>query len=108
MKQKIIVPINHRETAEDLIEQNVHLFAEKDTDIGKTTTIKMSIGTGNYLPMKLRPYRTPFAKHPIVDKAVNDMLATNIACPSRSPWSFPLWLLTERMVLRDSKLTSEN
>ena len=32
LKQKIIVPINHRETVEYLIEQNVDLFAAKDTD----------------------------------------------------------------------------
>ena len=88
LKQKIIVPINHREIVEDLIEQNVDLFAEKDTDLGKTNTIKMSIDTGNHPPIKLRPYRTPFAKHPIVDKVVNDMLAANIIHPSRLPWSF--------------------
>ena len=72
----------------DLIEQNIDLFAEKDTDLGKTNMIKMSIDTGNHPPIKLIPYRTPFAKHPIVDNAVFDMLAANIICPSRSPWSF--------------------
>ena len=39
LKQKITAPINHRETAEDLIEQNVDLFTEKDTDLGMTNTI---------------------------------------------------------------------
>ena len=29
---KITVPINHRETVEDLIEENVDLFPKKDTD----------------------------------------------------------------------------
>ena len=48
----------------------------------------MSIDTGNHPPIKLRPYRTPFAKHPIVVKTVNYMLAANIIHPSRSPWSF--------------------
>ena len=42
LKQKIIVPVNHRETVGDLIEQNVHLFVEKDTDLGKTNAIKVS------------------------------------------------------------------
>ena len=50
----------------------------------------MSIDTGNHPPVKLRLYRTPLAKCPIVDKAVNDMLAANIIHPSRSPWSFPI------------------
>ena len=46
--------------------------------------VKMSIDTGNHPTIKLRPYRTPFAKHPIVDKAVNYMLAANIIHPSKS------------------------
>ena len=66
---------NHREMVEDLIEQNVDLFVEKDTDLGKINRIKMSIHTGNHPLIKLRQYRTPFAICPIVDKAVNDMLA---------------------------------
>ena len=73
LKQKIIVPINHREIVEGLVKQNVDLFAEKDTDLGKTNIIMMSIDTGNHPPIKLRPYRTPFAKYQIVDKAVDDM-----------------------------------
>ena len=48
LKQKIIVPINHRETVEDLIDQNI--------DIGKTNTIQMSIDTGNHPPIELRQY----------------------------------------------------
>ena len=46
LKQEIILPINHRETGKHLIEQNIDLFAEKDTDLGKTNMIKMSIDTG--------------------------------------------------------------
>ena len=56
----------------------------------KINTIKISIDTGNDPPIKLRPYQIHFAKHQIVDKAVNDMLAANIIHPCRSPWSFPL------------------
>ena len=48
----------------------------------------MSIDTGYHPPIKLRPYRTPFAKHPIVGMAVSDMVAANIWYPSKSPWSF--------------------
>ena len=56
----------------------------------------MIIDTGNQPPIKFRPYRIPFAKCPIVDKAVNDMLATNIACPSRPPWSFPIVVIDKK------------
>ena len=53
------------------------LFAEKDIDLRKISMIKMSINASDHPPMKLRPYRTPFAKCPIVDKAMNDMLYNN-------------------------------
>ena len=69
LKKQIIVPINHRETVEDLNRTKVDLFAEKATDLGETNTIKMSVDTGNHPPIKVRPYRIPFAKHPIVAKA---------------------------------------
>ena len=68
---------------------NVDLFAEKDTELGKTQTIKMKIDTDDHKPIKLKPYRTPFTKRPIVDTAIDDMLAANVIQPSRSPWSFP-------------------
>ena len=35
LKQTIVAPINHGETVEELIEQNVDLFAEKDNDLQK-------------------------------------------------------------------------
>ena len=56
----------------------------------------MSIDTGNHPPIKLIPYRTPFVKHPIVDKAVNDLLAANIICPSRLIWSFPILVVDKK------------
>ena len=96
LRQKIIVPIHHREMVEDLMKQNVDLFAEKDTDLGKTNIIMMSIDTGNHPPIKPRPYRTPFAKCQTVDKAVDDMLAANIIRPSRSPWSFPIVVVDKK------------
>ena len=96
LKQKIIAPINHREAIEDLIEENVDHSAEKDTDLGKANKIKMNIDTSNHPPIKLRPCRTPLAKFPIVDKAVNDMLAANIMHPSRSHWSILIVVIDKK------------
>ena len=96
LKQKITVPTDHRETVEDLIEQNVDVFAKENTDSGKTSTIKISINTGNHPPIKLIPYKTPVAKYRIVDKALNDMLAANIIHPFRSPCSFPVVVVDKK------------
>ena len=55
LKQKITLPINHREIAEALIEQNVDLYVEKDTDLGKTNNVRMSIDNGKHSSIKLTP-----------------------------------------------------
>ena len=65
----------------------------------------MSIDTGYHPPTKLKTIQNSFTKHPVVDKAVNDMLAANIICPSRSPCSFPIVIGEKRMALRDSVWT---
>ena len=74
----------------------MYISAEKDPDLGKTNMIRMSIDTGKHPPIKLRLCRTPFAEHPIIDKAVNDMLAANIICPSRSPYSFLIMVIDKK------------
>ena len=88
--EKIDAPDSHQPIVQECIRRNADLFAEKDTNVGRTDTIKMSIGTSDHPPIKLKPYRTPFAKRKIIDKAINDTLAANIIYPSKSPWSFPI------------------
>ena len=56
----------------------------------------MKIDTGDHKPIKLKLYRTPLTKRPIVDKAIYDMLAANVIPPSRSPWSFPTVILDKK------------
>ena len=89
IKQKIDTPSTFKETVEEIVRHNLDLFAEKDTDLDKTQTIRMTIDTGDHPPIRLKPYRTPFSKRATVDKAIDDMLAANIIQSSRSPWSFP-------------------
>ena len=49
----------------------------------------MKIDSVDHRTMKVKLYRTPFTKRPIVDKAIDDMLVAIVIQPSRSPWSFP-------------------
>ena len=85
LKEKTDASDSHQPIVQQVIRRNADLFAEKDTDFGRTDTIKMSIDTSDQPPIKFKPYRTPFAKRKIIDKAIDDMLAANIICPSRSP-----------------------
>ena len=88
IKQKTDTPPTFKETVEEIVRHNLELFAEKDTGLCKTKTIKMTIDTGDHPLIRLKPYRTPFSKRATVAKAIDDMLAANIIQPSRSPWSF--------------------
>ena len=63
------------------------MFAEKDTYLGCTDTIKMSIDTDNHTPMKQKPYHTPLTKRKIVDVAIDDILQANMIRPNNSPWA---------------------
>ena len=60
--KNVIVGDKHRQNVELLIKDNIDLFAEKDTDLGCTATITMSIDTGNHTPIKQKPYHTPLMK----------------------------------------------
>ena len=48
IKQKIDTQSTFKETVEEIVRHNLDLFAEKDTDLGKTQTIKMTIDTGDH------------------------------------------------------------
>ena len=72
------------------------LFATKDTDLGKTDTIKMKIDTGNHPPIKLKPNRTPLNNRKVVEEAVKDMLDAKIIRKSRSPWAFPVFIVEKK------------
>ncbi|CAC5412795.1 unnamed protein product [Mytilus coruscus] len=79
-----------------IILANQDIYAEKDTDLGRTETVKMKIDTGNNDPIKLGPYRTPLNQRPIVEKAVKEMLEANIIRRSQSPWSAHIVLIKKK------------
>ena len=101
LKQNINTLPSFQDIVEELVRYNLDLFAEKDTELGKTHTVKMKIDTGDHKPIKLKPYRTPFTRRPIVDKAIDDMLAANVIQPYRSPWNFPIVIVDEKDVQKD-------
>ena len=69
---------------------HIDLFAEKDTDLGCTDTITMSIETGNHTPIKQKPYCTPLMKRKIVDDAIDDMFQAKVIRPRNSPGASPI------------------
>ena len=94
--KNIDVPDKYRSKIENLILKNQDLFASKDSELGHTDTVKMKIGTGTNDPIKIRPYRTPLKNRDIIDKAIDEMLDTNVIQRSRSPWSFPVVIVDKK------------
>ena len=90
------VPAEYRTKIEKLVLKNQDLFANKDSELGHTDTVKMHIDVGNNHPIKMRPYRTPIKNREVIDKAVDEMLDADIIRRSRSPWSFPVVIVDKK------------
>ena len=90
------VPKRYRSKIEKLIIKNHDLFANKDSELGKTETVKMQIDVGNSKPIRMKPYRTPIKIREVVDKAIDEMLYADVIKRSRSPWSFPVVIVDKK------------
>ena len=90
------VPEEHRNVLDPLLRRNRDVFAAHDTDYGRTQTVTMKIDTQGSSPIKQRPYRTPLAQLPVVDKAIDQMLEEGVIERSRSPWASPIVLVKKK------------
>ena len=52
------VPQQYRSKIEKIVLKNQDIFANKDSELGHTETVKMQVDVGNNEPIKMRPYRT--------------------------------------------------
>ena len=92
----IDVPAEYRTKIKKLVLKNQDLFANKDSELGHTDTVKMQIDVGNNHPIKMRPYRTPIKNREAVDKAVDELLDADVIRRSRSPWSVPVVIVDKK------------
>ena len=81
--------MEHKQKIIELLKKNVDLFAQNDSDLSHTDSVKMKINTGDHPPIKLRPYRTPLTIRKAIDNAVDEMLEAKIIERSKSHRSFP-------------------
>ena len=63
------------------------MFSKSEFDLGRTKLVRHVINTGDHQPFKQELRRQPIAHLPVIDKAVDDMLANDIIEPSSSPWA---------------------
>ena len=85
-----------KEKFNELLKKNSHLFAKSETDLGKTSLVKMHIQTTCDHPIKQKPYRTPFSQRPLVEKQIDDLLEAKIIRESTSPWSSPIIMVPKK------------
>ena len=90
------VPQQYRSKIKKLVLQNQDFFANKDSKLGHTDTAKMQIEIGNNEPIKMRPYRTPIKNREVIDKAIDDMLDSEVIRRSKSPLSFPVVIVDKK------------
>ena len=69
------------------------MFALDDSELGCTSLVQHSIDTGDQLPVKQQPYRTPVVYREKIEKMVNDMQEQGVVKPSNSPWASPIVLV---------------
>ena len=72
------------------------VFAESDTDIGRTGIIKHKIPTGTCQPIKQRPRRIPVHMNKEVDQQIDNMLKEKVIKPSKSPWSSSIVMVKKK------------
>ena len=76
--------------------KNSDLFAKTDADLSHTDLVRMKIDTGSHEPVRLKPYCTKLSNRKIIDKALNEMLESNIIERRRSAWSFPVVIVEKK------------
>ena len=78
------------------MKQNRDVFVLSDFEMTQTDTVTMDITTTTDKPIRQKPYFTPLKNRPIVDKAIDDMLAANNIRPSVSPWSSQIVIVPKK------------
>lgn len=91
IKEDLIVPERYKD--EKLLEANQDVVANTDKELGQ---VQMKIDTGDYPPIRLKPYRTPIHKRKLVEEEVNEMLDSGLIERSRFPWSFPINIVEKK------------
>ena len=73
-----------------LLEANKDSFAEHERQITTTPLIKMSIDTGDHLPIAKKPYTLVIKHHEWVKEEINNLPEAAVMRESHSSWSAPI------------------
>ncbi|XP_064467809.1 uncharacterized protein LOC135378652 [Ornithodoros turicata] len=82
-----------REMLEQALLPFSRMFTEKP---GLTEVLEHGIDTGDARPWRCNPRPLSVHKRKLLDAALNEMIETGAARPSRSPWAFPVVLAPKK------------
>ena len=81
---------------ESLLKESTDVFALDDSELGCTSLVCHSIDTGDHMPVKQQPYRTPIVQRDKIRQMVEQMQERGIVQASRSPWASPIVLVPKK------------
>lgn len=91
-----------------LLDQYSDVFANDESNVGKTNLFKHAINTGNHPPIKCHPYRASFVERGRIKEKVDDLLKAGVLEESNSPWAAPVVLVPKNVEDGDYVVTSRN
>jgi predicted aspartyl protease len=78
---------------EELLLKYRHVFANTDSELGRTSAIKHKIDTGDNPPCRARPYRVGPVQRKIIEEKIDEMLEQGIISESNSEYASPIVLV---------------
>jgi len=84
------------EQLRNLIREFSDIFALDDSELGCTDVLRHSVDTGNHLPIKQQPFRTPVVRRENVAEMISAMEKYGVVQPSTSPWASPVVLVPKK------------
>ena len=87
----------HRAQLLNFLRKNIHAFAQRKKDYGRSHLDKHTIDTGDALPERSRLRRMSRPQREIVEKQVKEMLEDGIFEPSTGPYSSPIVLVKKKL-----------
>ena len=79
-----------------LLSTQTDIFQMSDSELGRCDMVQHRIDTGNSLPIKQQPYRTPVIKRDKIAELIKNMQQQGIVQPSSSPWASPVVLVPKK------------
>ena len=79
-----------------LLMQYADVFAISESDLGRTSSLKHEIPTGNAPPIRQAVRRMPPQRRQEVQELLARMLKDNVIQPSSSPWAAPVVLVRKK------------